>query len=206
MVKYMRENPQAAALGCKILNGDGTLHPYFRKVPTLRKEVIRLILPERFTLDELKTKGSDYEHSREIEVLSGCCMLVRRSTFDKIGLLDERYFMYGDDIDLCQQIKKKKRKIFYTPDASIIHFMKGSSSQCKAGMSIEARKGMHKLIRKLYGVFPALVYRFCATIASSLKLICYLAFYGIHKRKDDLREIIKGHIGIIKYCIFDWQD
>ncbi|MDD5008629.1 MAG: glycosyltransferase family 2 protein [Candidatus Omnitrophica bacterium] len=206
MVKYMRENPQAAALGCKILNGDGTLHPYFRKIPTLGKEIIRLMLPERFTLDELKTKDIDYEHSREIEVLSGCCMLVRRSTFDKIGLLDERYFMYGDDIDLCHQIRKNRMKIFYIPDASIIHFMKGSSRQCKAEMSIEAYKGMHKLIRKLYGAFPALIHRLFATIVSSLKLICYLAFYCVHNKKNDLRERIKGHMGIIKYCIFDWQD
>ncbi len=202
MVKFMDDNQQAAALGCKILNEDGTLHPYFRNIPILWKEIIRLILPERFTLDELKTKESDYGYIHEIEVLSGCCMMIRRATFDKIGLLDERYFMYGDDIDLCHQIIKNKMKIFYTPDASIIHFMKRSSRQCKAAMSIEAFKSMHKLLRKLYEAFPALIYKCCALVISSLKFICYVSFYIFYKNKSDLRERIKGHVGIIKYCIY----
>jgi len=203
MVEYMNENRQVAALGCKILNGDGTLHPYFRNIPSLGKEIIRLMLPDRFTLDESRTRASDYEYCHEIEVLSGCCMMVRKDTFNKIGLLDERYFMYGDDIDLCYQIKKSKMKIFYTPDASIIHYMKGSSRQCKADMSVEAYKGMHKLLRKLYGIYPALIYKCCAMITSGLKIICYAPFYVVKIRKNDLRERIKGHVGIIRYCLFD---
>ncbi|MFA5164594.1 MAG: glycosyltransferase family 2 protein [Candidatus Omnitrophota bacterium] len=201
MVRYMAENQQAAALGCKILNGDGTLHPYFRNVPSLGKEIMRLILPERLMLDESKTKANDYEYTHEIEVLSGCCMMVRKTTFERIGLLDERYFMYGDDIDLCYQIKKNKMKIFYMPDASIIHYMKGSSQQCKAEMSIEAYKGMHKLLKKLYGAFPALVYKCCATLTSGLKIICYLPFYVVGVRRGDLNERMKGHLGIIRYCV-----
>lgn len=202
MVRFMRDNQDSAALGCRILNQDGSIHKYFRKIPVLGKEILRLILPERFTLDEAKTEDRDYEHVHEINVLSGCCMMIRKRVFEIIGMLDERFFMYGDDVDLSYQITRNKMKIFYIPDASIMHFMKGSSRQCKADMSVEAFKSMGKLLNKLYGNPQRVIYECCAVVISALKVVYYRLISFIQRDVSAVSERIEGHRGIIRYCIF----
>jgi len=197
MVRFMDGNEDAGALGCKILNPDGTLHLYFRKHPTLGKEVIRLILPERFTLEELRTKPQDYESVHEVEVLSGSCIMVRKEVFDRIGLLDERFFMYGDDVDLCYQVKKDNRKIYYIPHAQIIHYGKQSSNQRRTEMAIEAYKSMYKLLKKIYGNKIGYTYKYFAIVISIFKIFCYSIIYLLGIKKKDMRRRIKGYAGIM---------
>ena len=64
----------------------------------------------------------DPEQTAEVEVLSGSCMMVRKSAMDQVGLLDEDYFMYGEDIDWCYRFHQAGWKIYYVPTTEIIHF------------------------------------------------------------------------------------
>ncbi|MYF90572.1 MAG: glycosyltransferase, partial [Gemmatimonadetes bacterium] len=64
----------------------------------------------------------DPEQTAEAEVLSGSCMMVRKAAMDQVGLLDEDYFMYGEDIDWCYRFHQAGWKIYYVPTTSIIHF------------------------------------------------------------------------------------
>jgi GT2 family glycosyltransferase len=59
--------------------------------------------------------------AREVDWVSGACLLVRRADADAVGLLDERYFMYAEDVDFCAAIRARGRKVLFTPDAEIVH-------------------------------------------------------------------------------------
>lgn len=198
MMKFMDDNKDTGALGCKILNSDKTVHFYFRKVPTLKKEIIKLLFPKLVSLKEKRVDPQDYETIHQVEILSGCCMMIRKDVFNKIGLLDERFFMYEDDVDLCYQIKKNNWKIYYIPSAEVVHYGKQSTNQCKAAMTIESYRSTYKLFEKIYGNFSSYSFKCSAVLISSLKVMSYLLIYILSANKKEIIQKIKGHFGIIK--------
>ncbi len=128
LVHFMEENPQAGAVGCKILNPDGTLQLDSRRgFPTpvaafCKMSGLSRILPNHPAIARYNMTFLDAEQRSEVDVLSGSCILVRKEAMDEVGLLDEDYFMYGEDIDWCYRIHRAGWKIFYIPDTEIVHF------------------------------------------------------------------------------------
>ncbi len=80
----------------------------------------------------------------------GAFMMIKKEVLNEVGLLDEDYFMYGEDIDLCYRIKKKGWKIIYYPEASIIHYKGGSSKKRKVKLIFEFHKSMWLFFKKHY--------------------------------------------------------
>lgn len=133
-VKFMDEHPDAGGLGVKMVDGKGIFLPEskrglptpwvaFSKVFGLSALMPKSRLFGRYHLGYL---GED--DINEVEILSGAFMLMRKTTLDKIGLLDEEYFMYGEDIDLSYRIIKGGYKNYYFPETRIIHY-KGESTK-----------------------------------------------------------------------------
>lgn len=133
-IDKMDENTAIAGLGVKMVDGAGNFLPEskrgfpsplaaFAKMSGLSK-----IFPKSKTFGQYHLTYLDNNKNHEIEVLSGAFMLLRKSVLDKIGLLDEDYFMYGEDIDLSYRMIKAGFKNYYLADTSIIHF-KGESTK-----------------------------------------------------------------------------
>jgi GT2 family glycosyltransferase len=128
------EDTAIAGLGVKMVDGAGNFLPEskrgfpspfaaFSKMSGLSK-----IFPKSKTFGQYHLTYLDNNTNHEVEVLSGAFMLLRKSVLDKIGLLDEDYFMYGEDIDLSYRIIKAGYKNYYLANTSIIHF-KGESTK-----------------------------------------------------------------------------
>ncbi len=143
--RFMEEHPEAGGLGVHMIDGTGTFLPEskrgfpspfvaFCKTFGLSKLFPRSRLFNRYHLGYL----SEHENC-EVEVLSGAFMWLRRSVLDEIGLLDERFFMYGEDIDLSYRIVQAGYKNFYFAETTIIHY-KGEST----------RKGSLNYVRVFY--------------------------------------------------------
>jgi GT2 family glycosyltransferase len=128
LISFMEEHPQVGAVGCKILNPDGTLQLDSRRgFPTpiaafCKMSGLSRLLPDHPTIARYNMTFLDPEKRAEVDVISGSCMLVRKEAMDEVGLLDEDYFMYGEDIDWCYRIHRAGWKIFYIPDTEIVHF------------------------------------------------------------------------------------
>lgn len=134
MVHHMEANSLCGASGCKILNPDGTFAPESkRSVPTITSAIAK-VLGLNHLFPKNKVFGSYYmgwvgeDETAEIPVLSGSFMFWRTSVLTQLGGFDERFFMYGEDIDLCYRIQDTKYHIAYVPQTSIIHY-KGESSR-----------------------------------------------------------------------------
>lgn len=131
-LEYMRRNPEAGIVGCKLLNPDGTLQPSCRSFPSIWNLFTEsLFLYRVFNGTELFGKYYmsffDHESIREVEVVMGAFMLIRREVFEQVGLFDEDYFMYAEETDFCYRAYKLGYKTYFFPEASIIHIGGGST-------------------------------------------------------------------------------
>ncbi|MDE2812042.1 MAG: glycosyltransferase [Gemmatimonadota bacterium] len=128
MVEFLDAHPEAGACGCKILDPDGTLQLDSRRgFPTplaafCKMSGLSRLFPKHPLIAHYHMTYLDPEQMAEVEVLSGSCMMVRKAAMDQVGLLDEDYFMYGEDIDWCYRFHQAGWKIYYVPTTAIIHF------------------------------------------------------------------------------------
>lgn len=133
-IAFMDAHPEAGGLGVKMLDGQGNFAPESKRgLPTPSVAFYKMFGFSRF-FPKSKKFGKYHlsflpeNQINEIDVISGAFMLVRKSVLDTIGLLDETFFMYGEDIDLSYRIKKAGYKNYYFPQTQIIHY-KGESTK-----------------------------------------------------------------------------
>lgn len=127
MVEFMDKNKDAGALGCKLLNPDGTLQPSCRKFPNFLVYILILLKIHRIfpKLKVLKRYFmADFNHNKikEVDQVMGACLLMRRESIDDVGLLDEQFFLWFEEVDWCRRAKDKGWKIYFTPEAEITHY------------------------------------------------------------------------------------
>ncbi len=134
ILTFMDAHPEAGGLGVKMLDGQGNFAPESKRgLPTPEVAFYKMFGFSRF-FPKSKRFGKYHlsylseNELAEIDVMSGAFMLIRKTVLDKIGFLDETFFMYGEDIDLSYRIKKAGYKNYYFPDTQIIHY-KGESTK-----------------------------------------------------------------------------
>lgn len=123
LVKYLDANPGVAHVMPKVLNPDGSIQRLCKLVPTPFDLLLRRFLPESLTIGARKRFelwNSNYDKIAFIPYLSGCFMLLRTSALEQIGLFDERFFMYPEDIDLTRRIAEQFDTHFY-PHVFVVH-------------------------------------------------------------------------------------
>ena len=126
MVGFMEERPEVGISGCRVQKPDGGLDlACRRKFPNPWNEFARLFLLSRKNYNLL---DRDENLPQQVDSVMGAFLLIRRSVMEKIGLLDESFFMYGEDLDWCWRCKAAGYQVWYYPKAKITHF-KGSSSK-----------------------------------------------------------------------------
>jgi hypothetical protein len=130
----MDTHQDAGALGVKMIDGKGKFLPESkRSLPTPKVAFYKMfgfasVFPKSKTFGRYHLGFLSNDEVHEVEVLSGAFMFIRKATLDKIGLLDEDYFMYGEDIDLSYRITQAGYKNYYFPNTTIIHY-KGESTK-----------------------------------------------------------------------------
>ena len=95
---------------------------------------------------------ADWDHTvvSEVDWVSGACLAIRHEALEKIGLLDERFFMYAEDVDWCYRARKNGWKIYFVPHAEAIHYIGRSSRQVSNKAIIERHRSMYRFYKKHY--------------------------------------------------------
>jgi hypothetical protein len=168
VIAVAEANPEAAVVGCRILNPDRSLQISCFMFPSILNLVLsssylyKLFPRSRFFGRERMTWW-DRNDTREVEVVTGCFMLVRKKAIEQVGVLDERFFMYAEETDWCYRFHKNKWRIFFTPDAQVIHLGGQSSRKIRSQMYLQLRGSILLFFRKHRHLF---VYAFaCLLIA-----------------------------------------
>ena len=163
MVAFADANPDVGVVGPKLLLMDGSLDKACRRsFPTPEISFYRLaglskLFPhsKRFGRYNMTYLGIDEQ--ADVDSVVGACMLVRAEAIQKAGLLDEQFFMYGEDLDWCLRIKQAGYRVVYVPDVTVHHVKRAASSQ-SAKAQFEFQRAMWLFYKKHYqATTPALV-------------------------------------------------
>lgn len=124
-LEFMSHNQKCGIAGCKIINEDGSIQPSVRRFPDLASHII--ILLKLHNLLGIKAVNNyyfndfDYNKVSNVDQIMGAFFMIRKKMLEQIGLLDENFYIWYEEVDLCYRAKQKDWKILYYPNVSIIH-------------------------------------------------------------------------------------
>jgi N-acetylglucosaminyl-diphospho-decaprenol L-rhamnosyltransferase len=126
LVRHADDHPEAAVVGPRLLNTDGTLQRSVRGVPTLWRLAteyffLRKLAPDTRILNGFYAGGFEHDVSREVEVVMGACMLVRREAVEQVGPLDEAFFLFSEETDWCHRFRQAGWSVLFYPGAECVH-------------------------------------------------------------------------------------
>lgn len=154
LIEFMSSHPKIGALGPRHLDSGGRLQISYGEFPTIFTEIKRQIIQYRILRDNpavgryLKEFCS---REREVDWLSGSCLLLRRGALCQTGLLDEALFIYLEDVDLCTRIRNKGWRVCYFPGMAIVHYHGRSVKENVLMCGFEYRRSQLYFARKYYG-------------------------------------------------------
>lgn len=175
VISFMDAHPQAGGLGVKMLDGQGNFAPESKRgLPTPGVAFYKMFgfskfFPRSKRFGKYHLSYLPENEINEIDVISGAFMLMRKSVLDKIGLLDETFFMYGEDIDLSYRITKAGYKNYYFPDTQIIHYKGESTKRGSVNYVLIFYKAMAIFAKKHFSASNAFWFNFLIHLAIILK-------------------------------------
>lgn len=208
--KFADEHPDAAVVGPKILSLDRTLRRDCFMYPSalnmfLSASYFNKIFPKNKFCGREYMTWWDFNDVREVDTICGCCALVRREAFEKVGLMDPTYFVYGDDPDWCCRFKKAGWKILFTPDAEIIH-LGGQNTKREANKFLLQLHGSKLIfVRKHHSYFMFLL----ACLATACFFFLRVPFWtmaGLLSGKDRSSFFKRAKFYLMGgfFCLTDW--
>ncbi len=174
-VEFMDAHPDAGGLGIKMVDGSGRFLPESKRgLPTPAVAFYKIfglsaLFPKSRIFGQYHLGYLDNEKTHVVEVLAGAYMMLRRETLEKTGLLDETFFMYGEDIDLSYRITKSGYKNYYFPGARIIHYKGESTKKSSINYVFVFYNAMVIFARKHFSQKNARLFSFLIHIAIYLR-------------------------------------
>lgn len=160
LLHHIGENPRVAAVGPRLLNSDGSYQLSIWRKPTLFREWWRLFHLDRIiALSEYPSSTLNANLVQRVDVLHGACFLVRRQALQDMALFDEDYFVYSEEIDLCDRLGHADWELNWVPEAVVTHKGGQSTRQVADAMFIELYRNKTKFFRKRRGRLVAMLYK-----------------------------------------------
>ena len=186
VILFMEENRDVGILGPKILNDDGSVQGSARNFPSVltglfgRNCLFSRCLPgNALSRKDVVVSGLNGQKPKEVEWVSGACMVVRRKAVDDVGPLDERFFMYWEDADWCRRMWQSGWRVVYFPSrASVVHYIGGSSRNARCRSLVEFHRSAYRLFAK-YASGPERLLKPLALWALALRLLVLLVWNGL---------------------------
>lgn len=215
LVEFMEDNGDMGAVGPKLLNTDGSVQPSARGFPTFRgalyrHTVFRLLRIFRRQYKEWLMKDFGHNRQMDVEQLMGSALMVRRSVMEKLGGMDESFFMYYEEVDLCLRIKQAGWRIVFMPQAAVTHLGGHSAEQVPVEKRVMMLKSLLGFFRKHRGKFstglfncvfkPAVILRDICNIASNTVVYIWaVAVLNKRKRQKSAMKIRHSAVFLAKY-------
>ncbi|OGY45808.1 MAG: hypothetical protein A3J62_03720 [Candidatus Buchananbacteria bacterium RIFCSPHIGHO2_02_FULL_38_8] len=151
MVKFMEEYPQVGIIGPKLINPDGSIQDSCRRfpswpIPILRRTILGKLPSARKRLDYYLMKDKTHHGNQTVDWLFGACLLIRKSVLDKIGLFDERFFMYFEDLDLCRRCWENNFQVYYFSEVEVVHYHQRLSAEKSGVLGVFDKAGRIHLL------------------------------------------------------------
>jgi GT2 family glycosyltransferase len=154
LVDFFRRHPDAAAVGPRMIGPDGQLQYSCRAFPTLgtafftRYSLLRRAWPGNPVSSRYLLSDWDHAGVRQVDWISGSCLLTSRDVLSRVGPLDEAYFLFNEDVDWCRRAADAGLRVYYDAHALVVHHIGASKGRLPAWLVLERHKGMFRYYRK----------------------------------------------------------
>jgi len=208
LLSFMEKYQDIGVLGPRILNKDRTLQASCRKFPGVWNAVcealgLNNIFPksEHFSGEEMFY--FNHEEVREVDALSGCFLMVRKEAIAQVGGLDEKFFIYSEDIDWCKRIKMAGWKIIFCPEAQAIHYGAGSSRNAPEKFLIEQKKAILQYWQKHNGIAGRITIKAILILHHTIRLVKDTALYLVYLRSDDNKKRVNADLSCLRFFFIE---
>lgn len=162
LLARMAARPDIVAIGCRLLNGDGSLQRWTAGAfPTLLNLCTHYLFLDRMLPRWLRPDplylDRDSSLESEVEWVSGACMLLRRKALGE-QIFDRSFFMYGEDMELCQRLRRDGGKVLYYPAVSVVHYQGASMRQQRGQVLLSSLQGPRQFFAMSHGSGQLLLY------------------------------------------------
>ena len=156
---YMKAHWNVGAMGCRVLNADGSLQHSASQFPSFLNLAFQTLGLDRLkgipAFRKYRMLDWDRQSERYVETISGCFLLVRKQCIAAVGMLDEDFFFFGEETDWCRRIREAGWRIAFSPVGDITHFGGGSSGTLNHKRDLMLSEATVRLHRKHSGLFTA---------------------------------------------------
>jgi len=169
--RFLTQNPKVGIVAPKILNDDGSIQISAFRFPTLFNEFWRLFkLDFLYPMSTYPKRYFNHEKPKRADVVLGACFLVKRECLEQIGLLDEQFFVYSEEVDFCYRAHKAGWETYLLPQATIIHFGGKSTEKVSDAMFVELNRNKTRYFRKHHGEMVAQLYKALLVLISFVRI------------------------------------
>ena len=203
MVAYMEEHSDVGVLGPQLRYPDGEIQSSRRRFPTmatayLESTILQQWFPDNSILQRYFMADVPDDHVQEVDWVVGACLMTRRQVVDQIGLLDEGFFMYSEELDWCYRAKQAGWKVVYLPSAEVLHYEGRSSTQVVPARHIHFQSSKVRFFRKHHGPVAGELLRLFL-LASYVFQLCEEAAKWLLGHKRRLRaERVKAYWQVLR--------
>ena len=146
MHRFMEENPKVGVIGPKLINPDGSVQYSCRRfpgflTPLYRRTIFGKLPFSKNPISHYLMKDSDHNLIQDADWLFGACLLIRKSVLDQVGLFDQRFFMYFEDLDLCRRIWAAGFSVVYFSEVELVHYHQRLSAERGGILGLFSRGG-----------------------------------------------------------------
>jgi GT2 family glycosyltransferase len=198
LIDFMAVTHDAGAVGGTLLNGDGTFQAAYGRFPTLAEE---FLIATR--VGELLWEGYPSHRTADVTMpvdwLSSACLLVRRAALSQIGLLDEQYFIYGDETDLQYRLVKGGWKVYHVPEATTVHF--GGRSMDRWRRRRMVYRGKMLFFKKNYGKLRHYALRAMLGALTVAKVGAWSLAWPVPAIKARAQRELRSNADVLRLCV-----
>jgi len=229
MISILELNENIGVVGCKIFNKEGEVEHSTHSFPSLIKEFmhanefLKSFIQYNSSLGRLfsrfiKVRAFDsywnHDSEKDVDHVTGACMMIKRKVIDEVGLLDEAFFLYTEEVEWSFRIKKAGYRIVFNPNSDIIHLFGFSTNQNVQRQTINALlveryRGMFYFFKKHYGVIKLFFLRLIVLQGFTFRLLWNFLLSGsISKDKSVLkreRKFLTQILALVFKKDFDWR-
>ena len=203
--------PDAGAIGGKLLNSDGSLQiSCIQPFPTILNQMFDLewlqVRFPRLKIWGIRPLFLDRGVPEEVDVVSGACLMVKRSVFEMIGTFSTDYFMYSEDVEVCYKIRQAGWRVYYVGKAEIVHYGGASAKEhpIDALEDVLTREARYQFMAKIRGTRYARLYKFSVVPVSLVRLFCTVVLSSLallSKSKNEFALSKKKWTKILRWSI-----
>lgn len=214
LMNFLDTHRSCGAVGPMVVGSNGDLQLSAARFPRLRhalfggvlsNQIWRRLFPQRPFFAELGLTPQEHSSVQDADWLLGCCILVRRSAIEAVGLFDEGIFMFYEEADLCYRLKRAGWSIVYTPHTTVVHYGGGSYREVwglgeQVGRQLAGLEYFH---RKHYGRLDLAALRALNCAGSAMKALVFglAALWPSNRSATLLRDKARWHRASLRYYV-----